>query len=627
MQNNFSTALLVQDGSAPAELKSTTLSILSGDGYSFNSEDNVLLAGGFTSISPESSIPLSSTLQLNRDLAKLPEDKLTAVAVAELKRRNSVNYRSYNVDLDNRACVIANDVVRLKEFLDTYAGVVGLEPLLVKGYDPEIPTVTELNLEARGEGCRLEYQLKSPINVEKCTYCGECGSVCPEACISENLFVNFDSCTFCKECEKVCTAGAIDIHGVQGKILEIPAVILLGDLRVDLAEGSSSVYYEETLSEYFGTLYPCQIDEVVTCDNSICQFSGRLGSGCDLCLSSCRYGAIQQGADGVRVDSMKCEECGACVAVCPTGALQNERFNDETFVSYFEDVQIPEQGTVILGDEAAFHRLWWLHKDKNWADILFLQVDNIFSLSLFHFLFLINRGAQNIVLVEEGLSKTDGASRQAEKQQVELCNDILNKLFDVDDFVSCQGIRECVSFAENRISRQALIGAVGNDDAEFINRRVAVARGLERLVQQSGREVAMSPAGYIPFATVSCDEEKCTECMACLNDCRIGAMVADQEKLILGQIPALCVGCGLCVRVCPENALSITPEFTLGASFFSTKELAKADPMACKSCGKVFGTRKSFEKVMAILSKKESVDTSHFEYCDNCRVVKLFESE
>ena len=81
------------------------------------------------------------------------------------------------------------------------------------------------------------------------------------------------------------------------------------------------------------------------------------------------------------------------------------------------------------------------------------------------------------------------------------------------------------------------------------------------------------------------------------------------------------------MKVCPEDALQLSPEFSLADPFFATVELATAEPMACKKCGKVFGTRKSFDRVMAILAKKEAVDTSHFEYCETCRVVNLFEAE
>ncbi|MCP3891348.1 MAG: 4Fe-4S dicluster domain-containing protein [Desulfobulbaceae bacterium] len=626
MSKLFSSCLLVQEDSSAPELKITDVDLHPGNGFTPD-HTQPLIAGGFSSISPECGFPLSPTLQLNHDLTSLEAEELLQIAVAELHRKNSVNYRSYTVDMDNRACVIGSDAAELKKFFDIYGGVVVLEPLLLKGYDAEIPTVTKLNLESQVAGCRLEYQVRSPIDFRKCTYCGECGAVCPENCISENLFVNYDVCSLCKECEKVCDSGAIDIHSVVDQILEVPAVIMLGDLQDDMSENGSNVFSEEDLSDFFSTLAPCQIDEVVSCDNSICQFSGRLGKGCDLCLSSCRSGAVRLDGGGVSIDALKCEECGACVAVCPTGALQNERFNDANFFKYLESVPVPEDGTVVLGDETALHRLWWNNKNNSWDKVFFLQYENVKSLSLFHFFYLLNRGIRKIVVLQDREKDREKNNTSALQKQIDFGSKIITKLYDYNDAIVTCGVLDFTEIINEPVTGR--IDASGNSTTtgNFTNRRMEMSKSLEGLVVHSGREVHMTPSGYIPFATVSCNRDRCTECMACLNDCRIGALTADQENLVLSHIGTLCVGCGLCVRVCPEDALSISSEFTLAEQFFAGTELARAEAMACKSCGKVFGTKKSFDRVMAILKQKEAVDTSHFEYCETCRVVKLFESE
>jgi ferredoxin len=622
MSKPFSTCLLVQDGSKAPEFVVTEVNLHPGSRFSAVDPGKViLLAGGFCSITPESGFPLSPTLQLNYDLASFDTEELSAIARAELRRNNAVNYRSYTVETDNRVCVVGDSVGQLDSFIGIYGGVLDITPLLVKGFHPDVPTALELHIDNNGNKSRLEYQLRSPVDFDLCTYCGECGPVCPEQCISETLFVNYDTCTFCKECEKVCGAKAIDVHGAVRTAIEVPALIILGKSDLGLPAGIRNVYYEDNLSEYFAALFPCQIDEVVTCDSGLCQYNGNLGRGCDLCLSSCPHGAIAQGSKGVTVDSFKCEECGACVAVCPTGALQNERFNDASFVDYFREVILPQDGTVVIGHEKSLHNLWWRQQGKRYQDIFFLQYSTVHSLSLFHFMFLLSRGARRIVVVQ---NENQQRGTAASGKQIDLANEMLTRLFDIEDAVSVCRVEDF-----DGLAALAPVGSLGSVQLKdrFINRRQSLATALEVLVTNSGRETTMRPEGYIPFATVSCNTERCTQCMACLNDCRIAAMRADQQQLTLNHLAALCVGCGLCVHICPENALSISSEFTLNNDFFAPVELAKAEPMACKSCGKVFGTRKTFDRVMAILSKKESVDTSHFEYCETCRVVKLFETK
>ena len=145
MHKLFPTCLLIQNGSNVPELERTEVNLHPGSGFSPDQGKSVLLAGGFSSIAPESRFPLSPTLQLNNDLAILSTEQLSAIAKAELKRNNAMNYRSYTVESNNRVCVIGDNIEQLNNFLDTYGGVLDIEPLLIKGSHPEIPTVTELN--------------------------------------------------------------------------------------------------------------------------------------------------------------------------------------------------------------------------------------------------------------------------------------------------------------------------------------------------------------------------------------------------------------------------------------------------------------------------------------------------
>jgi len=115
--------------------------------------------------------------------------------------------------------------------------------------------------------------------------------------------------------------------------------------------------------------------------------------------------------------------------------------------------------------------------------------------------------------------------------------------------------------------------------------------------------------------------------MACLNECRTAALKADEKSLSLNYEGGLCVGCGVCVQLCPENALALEQAADIDSRYFVEKQLAEAEAVHCKGCDKIFGTRKSLDRVLQILSARESINRDHFEYCSDCRVVKLFEAQ
>lgn len=85
MRKQFSTCLLFQGGSFAPGLLKTEVNLHPGFGFSPDQGEAVFLAGGFSSVSPESGFPLSPTLQLNRDQAE--------IAGAELQRMSARNCR------------------------------------------------------------------------------------------------------------------------------------------------------------------------------------------------------------------------------------------------------------------------------------------------------------------------------------------------------------------------------------------------------------------------------------------------------------------------------------------------------------------------------------------------------
>ena len=618
----YSGHFLSRGNGADSLFFSAPLAVQPGKAFRYGEKrgNELLLAGGFPSTHPDSSVPLSPTVQLNGDLTDADESELTAIAKAELSRGNSQTYGSYTLEPDPRLTVLGADADSLLAFVDTYGGILQITPLLVQGYHPEMVTAEELTLTDTAEGLQLRFIVRQAVDLNRCTYCGACGPACPESCLSEQLFLDFSRCTLCKECLTSCPHGAIDLHAVEKKELLTPAILLLKGARADLPPENDRIYSEDTLPRFFSSVYSTEVEEVITWNQTFCQYSPQRNMGCSACLTACPHGALTQDQRGIQIDHFRCLECGACLAACPTGALRYERFDDIRFIEYFRTFALPPGTTVVLGNEHDLHHHWWHGPRQRYTSVFFLEHPQAGSLSAMHFLFLFAMGAGRIITIDTECGKA--------AHQCQLVNTILQALFDRADavrIVSREELSTCL--AEEKCS-EVLTNYY--HDFSYTNRREKVIHLLNFLRQQGNRQsMPLSNSVSDNYGEIVCDAEKCTHCGACVADCRVEALTAHNDTLSLTHSPAHCVQCGICIAVCPEEALSARPGLSLQPSFFEKQTLVQAEPLKCQGCGKVFGTRKSLEKVMAILSAKNLWDSEDdlLNYCDTCRVVNLFEGQ
>jgi coenzyme F420-reducing hydrogenase delta subunit/Pyruvate/2-oxoacid:ferredoxin oxidoreductase delta subunit len=111
-----------------------------------------------------------------------------------------------------------------------------------------------------------------------------------------------------------------------------------------------------------------------------------LCSGCGICASTCRLGAISMKAIDAEhkvavVDQAECKACGACVAACPSGAMNMEDFSNEEIIA-----EIDEFSRGLLDSKEPFPAVlvfachWCAYPAADLAGLKRLQVDPHFRL-------------------------------------------------------------------------------------------------------------------------------------------------------------------------------------------------------------------------------------------------------
>ena len=142
------------------------------------------------------------------------------------------------------------------------------------------------------------------------------------------------------------------------------------------------------------------------------------------------------------------------------------------------------------------------------------------------------------------------------------------------------------------------------------------------------REVALPK--HAPFGHIIVDATTCTLCMACASVCPAGAVITAGDSPRLDFIEQNCVQCGLCERACPEQAISLQARLLFDAEQRAARRVLNEDqPFPCTSCGKVFGSTRTIERMLEKLAghwmfQRKPEQMARLRMCENCRVKDMF---
>ncbi|MFZ4062405.1 MAG: 4Fe-4S binding protein [Polynucleobacter sp.] len=519
----------------------------------------------------------------------------------------------------------------------------------------------------------VDWDLENPIDPEMCTRCGACIDVCPENAIDDSFQIDLDKCQSHRACVTACASiGAIAFDRVERK--RSSEFDLVMDMRTNpqmrmsqtpqgyFAPGKDPLEQALVANQLLGLIGEFEKPKYFAYNEKVCAH-GRNGKvGCSACIDVCSTGAISSlfkgGLGSVEVNPNLCMGCGACSTVCPSGAM---RYNYPSVPHQGKEIKtlvrvFSEQSAKLKQSTAPTLLLHTLKLGTQMIDalgraahlrskqfeglpafVLPYGIEHIASTGLDFWLGALSYGFGEVVLLLSG--DEDPAYRAALETQSNLANAILLAYgFDARIQLVCAQSSDdlqAVSTAMGHLRQRGSLTALCTPTTfGFSNqKRETVEAVLEHLQKQA--KTPLPVEGFaLPQSSLlgglAINKDACTLCMSCVGSCPEGALLDNLDEPKLSFIEKQCVQCGICVQTCPEQALALSPRLLTVEQRKQKVEINETKPFHCISCGKVFGTLKMVDLMLAKLGAHGAFAgpaLDRLKMCSDCRVVDMVKKE
>lgn len=327
-------------------------------------------------------------------------------------------------------------------------------------------------------------------------------------------------------------------------------------------------------------------------------------SSCQKCIGHCPQRAISfQGQ--IKIDKNKCNGCGICVNLCPTGVFE---LKDISYIQLFNIIE--NRGTIVISCEKTFAGFG-------------VKVPCLGFLCTSFLVSLIMAGGKSIFIDN---SECQGCSNKIAikviSETVENTNTLVDMLglkadiiFPGDAFNNQYELpysrREILSLfrrqAKYKVSEMLHVADQQRHEDIFKEQRIPEHRKLllDFWPRLPGR--IQSQNSCLLFAEIKVNSN-CNLCTVCVKACPTGSLkrFEDDRKVVLKHEIDYCVKCGLCAEICPQGALEHSD--TIGLSNFNRrmpKDLIVLPKETCNECGKDFIVTKDSLLCNSCSSKKQ----------------------
>lgn len=320
---------------------------------------------------------------------------------------------------------------------------------------------------------------------------------------------------------------------------------------------------------------------------------------CRICVDVCPERAIDIVADDIRFDASQCHECALCVTDCPTGAYTHAAFSPAALMASAEgneavDLHCQFSGKAPAGQGGLLIPCHGLLNDRLLAG---LHAAGVRELRLYG---LDQCEACPSRVGAKRLSRTLGEAAPGLAGNFPVVEEMPDtvagepsgqKMVKPEAAVGRRGFLGRMARSAAYVAISTLPGSLQAADARHVSsgQQGLMAKHLPDMQRLALDLQARGVTGASWFYQLTANEE-CDLCNICSFGCPTGSFSIDesgQGRRLLHR-PAACVGCGLCLSLCPQQALQfsqVDQQILRQDGMITLIELGQE---RCNSCGHAF---------------------------------------
>lgn len=504
------------------------------------------------------------------------------------------------------------------------------------------------------------WRQSNPIDLERCTRCNACISVCPEGAINYTYQIDLDKCKSHRSCVVACGDNrAIDFARADDQstrhtdrfdlVLDLSNEALIRTAHLPqgyFAPGRDPLAQFEAAHQLQVLVGEFEQPQYVAYREKLCAHGRNSIVGCSRCLDVCSTGAISHDGDRIRVDAVLCQGCGGCASTCPSGALRHAYpgvpdlgLRLKALFAAYREAGGSAGGTApcLLFHDGSRGRERLMKQGRHGrglpARVIPFEVHDIAAIGLDLLLGALAYGASRCLVMTD--------SEEPETYLATLSGQIAigKTLLDGFGLAGPDGLALEIVMEDDAVALEKMLWSQPQGRAlpaasfNFSeDKRTTLGFALDHLLAHATTrpEVVVLPKGS-PWGELAIDKQKCTLCLACVGACPASALMDTPDAPRLRFLEKNCLQCGLCVNTCPEQALSLLPRLLLSDEARRARVLHEVEPFHCVRCAKPFSTRPMMDMMLAKLSRHSMFATGpglrRLQMCADCRVIDMMENE